>query len=64
MERLVAHKGQAVTQTGLRTRPLVTQPLVVTLRTLRPTVTHVVRVKTDLGVQTVVETRTLEIIAV
>jgi hypothetical protein len=47
MERLVTHKGQAVTQTGLRTGPLVTQPLVVTLRTLRPAITHVFRVKTD-----------------
>jgi hypothetical protein len=64
VERLVAHKGQAVTQTGLRTGLHVIQPLVVTLRTLRPAVTHVVRVKTDLGVQTAIETWALEDITI
>jgi hypothetical protein len=53
-----------MTQAGLRTRSLITQPLVVTLRTLRPAVTHVVRVETDLRVQTAVETRTYKDIAI
>jgi hypothetical protein len=60
VERLDTHKGQAVTHTGLRTGPLVTQPLVVTLRTLRPAVTHVVRVKTDTRIQTAIEAWTGE----
>jgi hypothetical protein len=50
-----------VTQTGLRAGLHVTQPLVVTLR---PAVTHVVRVKTDLRVETAVVTRTLKAVAV
>jgi hypothetical protein len=64
-KRLAAREGQALTQTALRTKILlVTQPLVVTLRTLRPAVTHVVRVKTDLGVQTTVVPRALRVITV
>jgi hypothetical protein len=63
-EWFVTYKGQAVTQTGLRTGSLVTQPLVVTLRTLHPAVTHVVRVETDLRVQTAVETGTLKFVTV
>jgi hypothetical protein len=44
-----------VTRTAVRTRILLTQPLVVTLWTLRPAVTQMIRVHTDLRVQTAIE---------
>jgi hypothetical protein len=54
-KRLPTYKGQTLTQTAVRTRVLLTQPLIVTLRTLRPVVTQMVRMNTDLGIEAAVE---------
>jgi hypothetical protein len=54
-KRLPTYKGQTLAQTAVRTSVLVTQPLIITLWTLRPAVTHVARVNTDLGVEAAVE---------
>jgi hypothetical protein len=63
-EGFITHEGQTLTQAALRTRVVHTQPLVVTPRTLRPAVTQVVRVDTDLGVQALIKSRTLGVFAV
>jgi hypothetical protein len=49
------YKRQAVTHIAARTRILLTQPLVVTLQTLWPDFTQMVRMNTDLRVQTAIE---------
>jgi hypothetical protein len=61
-ERLATHERRAVTQTTVRTRILLTQPLIVTLRTLRPAVTQLVRADADVRVQTAVVACTLSVL--
>jgi hypothetical protein len=61
-EGLVTQVCQTLTQAAFRTRNLITQPFVVSLRTLLPAVTHILRQQAHAGATTTVEAFTSDVI--
>jgi hypothetical protein len=62
-KRLLTQVGQTLTQAAFWTGVFLTQPLVVTLRTLRPAVTHIIGNEARAGTTTAVQTDTPDVLA-